>query len=198
MKTDFAKMSDRELVARLLRNDHGAWDYVLLTVVMRIVEHRKFSEMLSRTSHPQMEAVTTLCERLYENDFARLRNFRFDCPLDLWLEIEVRRVVQKVTGLTGRKNQGREIPVDHQDANSVFGQVEHPISSVDVHAVVMDKREAFVRFWRKDQENAFILLMKNELRMPMESIGVLLNRPANTIVQKAKRAQARLDKLEQE
>jgi len=41
-------------------------------------------------------------------------------------------------------------------------------------------------------------LMKNELGLPLDVIGALLNRPANTISQKAKRAEARLYKLEEE
>ena len=198
MNTDIDEINDHELVSRLLRNDHEAWEYVLLTVAMRIVRHRKFSEMLSRTSHPTDEVIGELCVRLYKNDFALLRKFRFECPFNIWLGIVLRSVVQKVTGLTGKESQGREILADHQDPNSVFNQAGQAASFVDVHGVVMDKREAFVRFWRENQESAFILLMKNELHLPMERIGALLDRPANTVVQKAKRAQARLDKLENE
>ena len=43
MKADFMAINDRERVGCMLRNDHDAWDYVLLTVVMRIVQRRKFS-----------------------------------------------------------------------------------------------------------------------------------------------------------
>ena len=198
MKTDFRHMSDKELVDRLLKNDHEAWEYVLTTVVMRIASQRKFSEMLSRTGHEPWEAVNELCERLYKNDFALLRTFAFMGSFDGWLYKAVHSVVTKITGLTGKKDQGREVSVDFQDPNSAVGQLEPSVSSVDVHVAVLDKRETFARFWHENQESAFIVLMKDELGMSMDAICALLNRPANTVTQMAKRAKARLAKLENE
>ena len=198
MKIDFRQMSDEELVGRLLKNDHEAWTYVLTTVVMRIASQRKFSEMLSRTGHEPWEAVTALCERLYKDDFALLRTFAFRGSFDGWLYKAVHSVVAKITGLTGKKDQGREVSVDFQDPNSTVGRLEQAVSSVDVHVAVLDKRETFTRFWRENQESAFIVLMKDELGLSMDTIGALLERPANTVTQMAKRAKARLAKLENE
>jgi len=198
METDFKQMDDRELVARLLRNDQEAWVYVLMTVVMRMARQKKFSEMLSRTSHEPMEVVTELCERLYRNDFALLRQFGFKGSFVGWLGMAVRSVVQKITGLTGKESQGREMLVDHQDPMSAIGQAASPVSPVDLHVMVMDKRAAFARFWRENQESAFIVLMKSELHMSMDDIGALLKRPANTVTQRARRAQERLEELERE
>lgn len=198
MKTDFKQMDDRTLVDRLLCNDHEAWTYVLMTVALRIASQRKFNEMLMRTGHEPMEAVTKLCERLYLDDFALLRSFEFRGSFDGWLRTVVRSVVQQVTGLTGKESQGREVLADPQDPASPFALSEQSISSVDVHVEVMDRRYAFARFWRENQESAFILLMKKELGMPMDDIGALLNRPTNTVVQKARRAEARIRELETE
>ena len=198
MKTNFRQMDDRLLVERLLRNDHEAWTYVLIDVALRIAEQRKFSEMLYRTCHEPMEVVTELCQRLYEDDFALLRTFAFKGAFEGWLRTAVRSAVQKVTGLTGKESQGREIPVDPQDPASALNDPKLSVSAVDVHVAVMDKRAAFSRFWRENPESAFIVLMKNELELPLDAIGALLDRPANTISQKAKRAMARLRELERE
>ena len=198
MNADFKKMDDRALVEQLLRNDQEAWAYVLMDVALHIAGQRKFSEMLYRTCHEPMEAVTELCERLYDDDFAMLRKFAFNGSFEGWLRTAVRSTVQKVTGLTGKENQGREVLVDPQDPASAFGNPKLSVSSMNQHITVMDKRAAFSRFWRENPESAFIVLMKNELGLPLDVIGVLLDRPANTISQKAKRAEARLHKLEEE
>lgn len=198
MKTDFKQLDDKALVDRLLCNDHEAWEYVLMTVALRVANRRKFKEMLQRTGHEPLEAVTELCERLYKNDFALLRKYEFRGSFDGWLGAVVRSVVQQITGLTGKESQGREVPMDPQDPMSPLALSEQGVSSVDVHIAVMDRRDAFKRFWQENQESAFILLMKNELELPLDAIGALLNRPANTISQKAKRAEARLDELEAE
>ena len=198
MKTDFKELDDRALVDRLLCNDQSAWEYVLMTVALRVANRRKFKEMLLRTGHEPMEAVTELCERLYKDDFALLRTFAFRGSFDGWIGMVVRSVVQKITGLTGKESQGREVPMDPQDPTSPIALSELAVSAVDVHVAVMDKRESFTRFWQENQESAFILLMKNELELPLDVIGALLNRPANTISQKARRAEVRLDELEAE
>ena len=198
MRTDFKQMDDKDLVERLLRNDQEAWVYVLMDVALRIARQQKFSEMLYRTGHEPMEAVTELCKRLYDDDFALLRAFAFRGSFEGWLRAVVRSVVQQVTGLTGKETQGREMVTDPQDPESVFNDSTLSTSSVDLHVTIMDKREAFSRFWRENQESALIVLMKRELKMSMDDIGALLDRPANTVVQKAKRALARLQELEQD
>lgn len=198
MKTDFKQMDDRSLVERLLRNDQEAWEFVLMDVALRIAAQRKLSEMLYRTGHEPMEAVTELCQRLYDDDFAILRTFAFRGSFEGWLRTVVRSAVQKVTGLTGKESQGREVPVDPQDPTSAFNDPKLSVSAVDVHIVVMDRRAAFSRFWRESPESAFVLLMKNELELPLDAIGALLGRPANTVSQKARRAEARMRELERE
>lgn len=195
MKTDFKQMDDKSLVERLLRNDQEAWTYVLMDVALRLANQRSFKERLYRTSHEPMEAVTELCRRLYDDDFALLRKFAFRGSFEGWLRTAVHSVVNT---LTRKEDQGREVPTDYQDPTSAAGQSEHAASPMELHMTIMDKRMAFSRFWRENPESAFIVLMKRELKMSMDDIGVLLDRPANTVVQKAKRALARLEELEQE
>lgn len=198
MRTDYKQMDDKALVERLLRNDQEAWEYVLMDVALRIARQQKFSEMLHRTSHEPMEAVTELCQRLYKDDFALLRTFAFKGSFEGWLRMVVWSVVQKVTGLTGKDNQGREIPGDPQDPTSAFNDPKLSTFPMNLHMTIMDKRAAFSRFWHEKPEGAFILLLKNELELPLDIIGVLLDRPANTISQMARRAEARMSQLEQE
>ena len=195
MKTDFKKIDDKTLVERLLQNDHEAWVYVMMDVALRLANQKSFRERLYRASHEPMEAVTELCKRLYDKDFAMLRQFAFRGSFEGWLRTAVHSVVN---ALTRKEEKGREDPTDYQDPTSAAEQSEHAVSPMDLHMTIMDKRSAFSRFWRENQESAFIVLMKNELGLPLDVIGALLNRPANTISQKAKRAEARLYKLEEE
>ena len=195
MKTDFKKKGDRALVERLLQNDQEAWEYVLMDVALRLANQRSFRERLYKASLEPMEAVTELCKRLYDRDFALLRKFAFRGSFEGWLRTAVHSVVN---ALTRKEDQGREIPTDYQEPTSAVEQSEHAVSTMDLHMTIMDKRLAFSRFWRENQESAFIVLMKGELKMSMDDIGALLGRPANTVVQKAKRALARLQKLEQD
>lgn len=201
--TDFKDMEDRELVTRLLENDQQAWEYVLLTVVMRIVNQRKNSEMIFRRSYDPMDVIGDLYEYLAENDFARLRAFEFRGSFDGWLRTAVRSAVQRVTGITGSGGDklskiDREILVNPLDPATVITFAEQPVSSTSLHLMIMDKRMAFSKFWKENPESAFIIFMRNELEMSADDVGLLLDRPANTIVQKAKRAAARLLELEKE
>jgi DNA-directed RNA polymerase specialized sigma24 family protein len=122
-----------------------------------------------------------------------LRTFEFRGSFDGWLRTVVLSAVQRIL----RKNN-RESLDDPNDPTSPVGSAEQSISTVDIHLRIMDKRAAFARFWNEDSESAFIVLMRNELGLSADDVGELLGRLPNTIVQKARRAQARLRELEAE
>jgi DNA-directed RNA polymerase specialized sigma24 family protein len=187
------EMNDRELVERLLKNDQKAWEYVLLTIVMRIARQRKYSEMVARARYEPEDVVGEVYADLAGEDFAKLRTFEFRGSFDGWLRTVVLSAVQRIL----RKNN-RESLDDPNDPTSPVGSAEQSISTVDIHLRIMDKRAAFARFWNEDSESAFIVLMRNELGLSADDVGELLGRLPNTIVQKARRAQARLRELEAE
>ena len=223
--TDFRQMDDKTLVGLLLEDDDRAWNHVLLTVAMRIVQQRKFSEMLGRTGHEPYEAISQLILELKgkDNGFARLRAFGFRGSFDGWLYWEVKRAVEIVVYGTKRKGDGRMVLVDPQSPASPGEHVASPDSSPgergpasvrkgieagdwrdwqeSAYAVkdgITVKKEARARLWRDDPESAYALLMADECQLDYKHIGTLLGRPHNTVAQKISRARKRLKELERE
>lgn len=186
---------DRRLVANLLANDHRVWEHVLTVVAAKMVNTRRYSEMLARTNHEPVEVVTTLCEELFRDDFARLRAFRFQGPFDGWLYWEVRRAVKIVTGLEGKSGginrSEREIAVDPNDEAGVFGRMPQGRRQ-DVAGRLMDARELYVRLWKDNAEGAYVFFMKEELGLPAKQIAAILGRSPNSVDQIFHRVRCRL------
>ena len=222
-KVDYKQMDDKTLVGLLLEDDNPAWEYILLTVAMRIVQQRKFNEMLRRTSHEPYEAISQLIVELKTNDFVRLKAFEFKGSFDGWLYWEVKRAVEIVVYGTKRKEDNRIVFVDPQSptapseyaASSDSSQGESTPASVrkgieaqswrewqeNVYAIkdnINAKQEARAQLWRDDPESAYALLMADECHLDYKHIGTLLGHPHNTIAQKISRARKRLKELEQE
>ncbi|MBQ9430434.1 MAG: hypothetical protein IJU44_02675 [Kiritimatiellae bacterium] len=195
----FKPGDDRNLVELLLANDHSAWEFVILTVAMRLTRERKYTGMISRTSYEPYDVVNTLYQQLSKDNFARLRNFAFKGSFDGWLRTEFLRAVEIVTGITGAKDRmqkaDREIPTDPTDPFSAIGKSESHAIDIEIADKKMDERENFVEFWRQDPESAYALLMKDELKLPSKVIGMFLGRPFNTVDQKVKRARDCLKKM---
>ena len=196
---DFERGDDRNLVELLLANDAPAWEYVLLTVVMRLTRERRYGEMISRTGHQPFDVVNELYWQLCKDNFARLRNFAFKGCFDGWLRGEFLRAVEIVTGITGAKDRiqkaDREIPMDPTDPLSAIGKCSSRAIDIEMADRKMDERENFVELWRQDPESAYALLMKDELQLPSKVIGMILGRPFNTVDQKVKRARDRLKEM---
>lgn len=188
-------MDDRELVALLLANDHAAWEHVLLGAALRIASGRKFKEMLARTGHDPMEAVTELCKNLYEADFARLRAFAFRGSFDAWLFWEVRTAVDAVAGLAGLE---REIPTDPADPAGAIAPAVQPSAPDAVRDRFRDVRTLFARLWKESPAKAYALFLRGELGMPTKEISVLLGQKPNAVDQMVKRARDRMAELERE
>ena len=222
---DYKQMSDKLLVELLLKDDNKAWEYVLLTVAMRIVQQRKFNEMLRRTSHESYEAISQLIIELKgkDNNFERLKAFEFNGSFDGWLYWEVKRAVEIVIYGTKRKEDNRMVFVDPQsptapseyisssDSSSGGATPESARKGIEAQSwkdwqesafAVKDdiraKKEARAQLWREDPESAYALLMADESQLDYKHIGTLLSRPHNTIAQKISRARKRLEELEQE
>ena len=197
LKTDYKQMDDKELVGLLLKNDHSAWEYVLLTVAMRVTQQRKYREMLGRTGHEPVEAITQLCKELYDNDFARLRAFEYKGSFDGWLRWEVIRAIEIVI-YGKRRKPGLEVPTDPQDPAAPIDRAASSGFSQEASALIADKRAARAKLWQEDPESAYALLMADECGWDYNCIGTFLKRPPNTVAQKISRARKRLRELEQE
>lgn len=224
LETDYKQMDDKALVELLLKDDDGAWNYVLLTVAMRIVRQKKFSEMLKRKNHEPWEVLGQLNADLrgLQNDFSGLRSFKGDGKFDGWLFWQVKRSFEFVLYGSRRKEDHRIVFVDPQSptapseyvASSDSSQGESTPASVrkgieaqswrewqeNVYAIkdnINAKQEARAQLWRDDPESAYALLMADECHLDYKHIGTLLGHPHNTIAQKISRARKRLKELEQ-
>lgn len=194
----YSQIDDGTLVGLLLKDDDGAWNYVLLTVAMRIARQRKFAEILSRSSHEHYEVIGQLCMELKGNDYARLKSFKGVGSFDGWLYWEVKRAVEIVVYGTRRKRDSRTIVVDLLGSVSPIDRAEASGVSQEVCALVADKRAARARLWKEDPESAYALLMADECGWDYTCIGMFLRRPPNTVAQRISRARKRLKELEQE
>ena len=221
---DYKQIDDKTLVGLLLKDDDQAWEYILLTVAMRIVQQRKFSEMLRRKSHEPYEAISQLIIELKgkDNNFERLKTFEFKGSFDGWLYWEVKRAVEIVVYGTKRKEDNRMVFVDPQSptapseyiasSDSSSGEAaptsarngieaqnwkDWQESAFAIKDSIRAKKESRAQLWREDPESAYALLMADECQLDYKHIATLLNRPHNTIAQKISRARKRLKELEQ-
>lgn len=197
-EVDYKQMDDRTLVGLLLKDDHGAWGYFEWKVEKCIERTRQFKEKLQRKCHSPVDVVGCLTERLRENDFARLRSFRFEQSFHGWLWTYVRSAVGIVTGLDGSKNRmaraNREEPMDPQDETATLAHIA-AASNVSAHAeLFLDARLLIAKLWTTNPQGAYAVLLNKICGVDDEVIGTLLGQKANTVTQNRRRA---LEKLRQ-
>ncbi len=179
----YAKLSDLELKELLMREDAGAWEYILV----KIVDQEKRSQASSRRRHDWGVELETLLGELYEDMIGkgRLANFLGSGSLVGWMRMYLR-------GYLSRHNPEDRgyVPIDEVEEDEEgldSGTLEEkiafnlsesrrrdPYRGEDLEVLRNEQwdvaRKCFRDLWLDNSSQAYIMLLKLRFNMSSEEI----------------------------
>jgi len=193
MTTDkYAALSDRELVALLLQEDSGAWDYLLFDVIAPLCRTRKYLEICKKFSIPFDSLVTAVWMILHKNDYKRLRIFRFGSSFKTYLYLIVREAQRnEVNNVLGK------IPLELSEDDDCYTQIadRNNYDSVELKEELNAANGLLARLWLENPQQAWVLLMRNSLNLSSKEVAALLNESPANVDQLNSRAKAKMKQL---
>ncbi len=184
--------TDRQLTGRLMLYDEAAWEQVVQELLMPLIQKRKYVETLARYGLRTEVLLTECFELLHKDNFARLRNFRFQCRLKSYLYNVVREAYRTVVAAHKEKKRKislvlSEVPLElaPSDMKSSYQRLADADDRAEVN-------EWFSRLWDENPVYALTLLMRNHLELSSSQAAYLLGKNAGHIDQINRRAKKRL------
>lgn len=186
------RKSDRELTGRLMLYDEAAWQQVVEELLTPLSRKRKYVETLARYGLKPEVLLTECFDLLHKDNFARLRNFRFQCSLKSYLYNVVRDAYRSIH--SAHKEKKRKISLVLSELSFEFAP-SNMKSSYQRLADADDRTEFNQRFaalWDENPVYALTLLMRNHLESSSNQVAYLLGKSAGHIDQINRRAKKRL------
>lgn len=193
---------DRRLISRLLENDNSAWRYVKEDIIDPLVQAnvKGVRDLLQKHSIP-LEAVSgKVYEGLRVREWEAIRNFRFECGFKSFLYWRIYDAVQRLVRETTVVPDANPIPIGSEVSGREDGEntemdpesSDKTIRGILIKEAVAIANRALAKLWERNPAYALVLLMRNDLKLPSQEVGVLLNRLPNTVDQMNIRAQKAL------
>lgn len=174
---------DRELLDKCLNVQPGSWEHFtdrFAGVLMGVVTHVANSRDIVTTIMDREDIVATVFEKLVEDDFRVLRNFRGTSSLYTYLSIVCRRIaVRQLIKLDRRQRKERSMAP----------------TEVDTSAPVDINRPDFEELLRSlDSVSSELVRLRYVHELPYSEISQRLNIPENSIGPMLSRARAAIRK----
>ena len=198
------RKDDRLLVSRLIANDNLAWKYVKEDIVDALVRAniKGVRDMLNKHSIDLKSVGGKVYEGLRARDWDALRNFRYECRFRSFLYWRVYDAVQRLVREVVYGDGLDPIPIgpepgsDGEDGPAIdVPAPENPVEDILIQEAVKVGNRALAQLWSKNPAYALVVLMRNDLGMPAQDVGLLLDRKPNTVDQMNIRAQKELRKI---
>lgn len=191
----YADLTDQDLVALLLQSDPGAWDYVLLELVAPLTRTRKYVEIFNKHGLSTDILISRVWMILEKDDYRRLRAFRFGASFKTYLFIIVREA-QKYE-IQEKIGKNPYILSEDDDFCSRIASKEG-IDSPELKDEVQYANELIGRLWQDNPLQAWVLIMRNSLKLSAKDVSSFLNESSGNVDQLNKRAKEKLKALRKE
>lgn len=197
MEIEYLKsLSDKELVSLLLANNTKVWEYVCAEIIGPMTKISKYTELFFRYSIPLESIVSQVYLDLTEDDFARLRKFRFEGPFQAWLFFQIKDSVKKIFRLTTGK-----VPLCLSEINLENSHIEQMDKCHDQFDTILSHEEAnfyIAQLWKDNPMKAYVLLLRLQSGLSSKEVGTILGQTPNNIDQLTKRAKRQMRQLREE
>jgi DNA-directed RNA polymerase specialized sigma subunit, sigma24 homolog len=188
--------NDHELVDLLLIHDQAAWEYLCTEIIAPLSKSQKYFEMFRRHSIPLDSIVGQVYSDLIQNDFQKLRRFRFEGPLKAWLFFQIRDSVKKIL----RENMGK-IPLvlsENGGGEPYIGCAEPEDDEISRRIYRENANYYIAQLWKKEPMKAYVLLLRTTNGLSAREVAALLGQSDSNIAQLNHRAKAAMLKLREE
>ena len=191
-KKTFASLSDHELIDLLLQEDQGAWEYVLLNLVAPLSRQSKYMQICKKYNISPDSLVTAVWMILHNNDYQRLRLFRFEASFKTYLFIIVREAQRNEVKQTLGK-----IPLELSENDDYSTQIAdgRHYDSPEVKDEVNFANGLLAQLWRDNPKQAWVLLMRTCLGLSAKAVSSFLGETAANVDQMNSRAKAKMNQL---
>lgn len=168
----------RVFVKSLIDNDDEAWLLLRRKVRDFLKKDKKFHEVLSQGTHPDEEFVNELIYHLKNDNNSRLKGCRTPEAFWRWLYQVELTVLSKLTSskeILPPKGGGL---VDIEGAKT---RHEREMGRRDNIERLQITRTSFVKLWKENPQNAFIMFARFELDVSSKDVGAFLGITANNV-----------------
>ena len=196
------RSDDRLLISRLVENDNSAWRYVKEDIVDPLVQAnvKGVRDLLLKHSIPLESVSGKVYEGLRVREWEALRNFRFECRFKSFLYWRIYDAVQRLVRETSVVPDPNPIPIGSDVSGGEDGEgpkmdpeaPDETIRGILIKEAVAMANRALAKLWESNPAYALVLLMRNDLKLPSQEVGLILNRQPNTVDQMNIRAQKAL------
>lgn len=191
----YSELSDQDLVTLLLQSDPGAWDYVLLDLVTPLTRSRKYVEILGKHGLSTDILISRVWMILEKDDYRRLRAFRFGASFRTYLFIIVREA-QKYE-IQEKIGKNPYLLSDDDDFGSQIAGKEGA-DSPELKDEMQYANELLSQVWQENPLQAWVLIMRNGLKLSAKEVGTFLNESSSNVDQLNKRAKEKMKILRKE
>lgn len=187
-------LADRDLVARLVAGDSGAWDAIQRDIVAPLFRAniKGIAQQCARVGLSGDAVYSRLYVNLSRNGFAPLRAFRFGCAFSSWLYWHVRNAAQgairEATGKIGRKLS------DPAVLDTLPCQKESP-SGEETAEKLDEANRLLAQLWESNPLHALVLVLRSDAGLSARETGALLGKTVSNVNQINHRAQSRMRAL---
>lgn len=190
--SNYASLSDRNLVDLLLQGNQKAWEYVLINLVAPLSRQSKYLQICKKYNISPDALVTATWQILHKNDYQRLRLFRFESSFKTYLFLIVREAqrneVKQALGKTPLELS------EEEDISSLIADKRHG-DSPEVKDEIDFANRIFAQLWRENPKQAWVLLMRTCLGQPAKVVASFMNETPSNVDQLNSRAKDKMKKL---
>lgn len=181
---------DRELLKRCLAKEPGAWnDFVdrFLGLIYHVVQHTAHQRSMPLRPEDTEDIAAEVLLQLVANDYAPLRNFRYNSSLATYLTVIARRIC---VNELGRRLAAREAqPTPSREASEMeFATASSGIERLEEVERLLSKLRGSERDVVRLHyvEGRTYEEISTELNIPVNTIGPMLSRARKRLRQEAK------------
>lgn len=186
--------SDRDLVARLVSGDSGAWASIQRNTVTPLFRAniKGIAQQCERVGLSADAVFSRLYVNLSRNDFATLRAFRFECAFSSWLYWQVWNAAQGAI----RETVGKiDLTLsDPADLDSLNGQ-KATSPDGDTADAMDEANRLLAQLWERNPVYALVLVLRNDAELSAKEVGTLMRKSPANVDQINHRAQTQMRAL---
>ena len=189
---NFESMNDNDLIDLLLKDDPQAWDYVILELITPLCRAQKYLSLCSKYSISPDSLVTQVWMVLRNNDFRKLRLFRFGASFTTYLYI----IVREAHRYEIKENVGK-IPYELSEDDDFCSQIadREKSDSAELKDEMRYANELLARLWDDNPQQAWVLLMRNSLKLSAKDVATFLNESSENVDQMNSRAKSKMKQM---
>jgi len=195
--SECGELDDRKLVSALMSDDEDAWNYLVTEIITPLVRAnvKGIAERLRRYSIPTDALAGKIFLDLRKNDYAALRNFRYECRFSSFMYW---RIYHSAQGLIREASKDFDFLLSDEVIEEAQTEQKDNSQLTQLKDEIKSTNNLLARLWVQNPTYAIVLLLRNDLGLSSKVVGAFLGKTINNVDQINIRAQKAMRKFRDE